>query len=97
MIPVPEPRPARLLRLLATAAVLLPCLYGFGGKFIELVRVSRLEADGAFAIAPIVNYLLASSGFLLLFCWAAGTGMLRDVESPKQAMLDNEARLDHPQ
>ena len=50
--------------------------------------------EGAFAISPIVNYLLASFGFLLLFGWAALGGMFHDIEQPKYTMLENEARLD---
>ena len=82
------------LRTVATLAVLLPCLYGFGSKFVELVALYRGDSDGAFAIAPIVNYLLASAGFLLLFGWAAFNGMFRDIEQPKHTMLENERWLD---
>jgi hypothetical protein len=42
----------------------------------------------------VLNYLLASMGFLCLFGWAAMHGMFRDVEQPKVTMLENEARLD---
>ena len=87
----------RIVMLLMAAAVLVPSLYGFGTKFIEFVALSRGDVDGAFAISPIVNYLLASFGFLLLFGWAALGGMFRDVEQPKYTMLENEARLDQPE
>lgn len=80
--------------LLMALAVLLPSLYGFGTKFLEFVALFRGDVDGAFAISPILNYLLASTGFLLLFAWAAIHGMFRDVEQPKYMMLENEARLD---
>jgi hypothetical protein len=76
------------------AAVLVPSLWGFGGKFLELVRVAGADADGAFAIAPIANYVLASAGFALLFLWAAARGMLRDIEGPKWTLLENESLLD---
>lgn len=75
-------------------AILIPSMYGFVGKFIELVHVFRGEADGAFAVAPIANYLLASAGFLCMLIWAAWNGMFRDIEYPKQALLDREAQLD---
>ena len=78
------------------AAVLLPSLYGFGTKFFEFVSLYRGDVDGAFAISPILNYLLASLGFLFLFAWAALGGMFRDIEGPKYTLLDNEALLDHP-
>ena len=51
------------ITLLLAVLVLLPSGYGFAGKFIELVRVYRGESDGAFAVAPMMNYLLASLGF----------------------------------
>jgi hypothetical protein len=80
--------------LAMSLAVLVPCLLGFGTKFIEFIALYRGDAEGAFAISPILNYLLASLGFLLLFGWAALGGMFRDVEAPKYAMLENEALLD---
>jgi hypothetical protein len=84
----------RLVMILMALAVLLPSLYGFGTKFLEFVALFRGDVDGAFAISPILNYLLASTGFLLLFGWAVLHGMFRDVEQPKYQMLENEARLD---
>lgn len=86
----------RLLGALLAAVILIPSLVGFGNKFLELVRIYRGDVDGAFAVAPITNYILASSGFLLLFFWAAANGMFRDIEKPKYAMLDNERQLDQP-
>jgi nitrogen fixation-related uncharacterized protein len=82
------------LTLLAAILILAPSLWGFGAKFVELVALYRGDTQGAFAIAPIVNYLLASAGFLLLFGWAAANGMFRDIERPKHDMLSNEASLD---
>ena len=72
----------------------MPSLWGFGSKFLEFVALARGEVDGAFALTPVVNYLLASFGFLCLFCWAALNGMFHDIEQPKVTMLENEARLD---
>lgn len=74
--------------------ILIPSMYGFVGKFIEFVHIYRGTAGGEFAIAPIMNYLLASSGFFCLFVWAAWHGMFRDVERPKIDMLHNEELLD---
>ena len=73
---------------------MLPSLYGFGTKFLEFIALYRGDVEGAFAISPILNYLLASLGFLLLFGWAALGGMFRDIEEPKYTMLENEAQLD---
>ena len=74
--------------------ILIPSMYGFAGKFIELVHVFRGEPGGAFAVAPIVNYLLASLGFLCMLAWASWNGMFHDVERPKFDMLEHEEQLD---
>lgn len=87
-------RPSRTLMWVFALAVLLPSLYGFGTKFLEFIALFRGDVDGAFAITPILNYLLASLGFLLLFGWAALGGMFKNVEQPKYSMLENEAWLD---
>jgi nitrogen fixation-related uncharacterized protein len=80
--------------LTLAALILIPSLWGFGSKFVEFIAIYRGDVDGAFAIAPILNYLLASIGFLLLFFWAVAGGMFHDIERPKYTMLENEARLD---
>lgn len=74
--------------------ILLPSMYGFVGKFIEFVHIYRGSSGGEFAVAPIMNYLLASAGFFCLLVWAAWNGMFRDIEKPKDEMLANEAILD---
>jgi hypothetical protein len=82
------------ITLLLAVLILIPSGYGFAGKFIELIRVFRGEPGGAFAVAPMMNYLLASLGFFCLLLWAAGRGMFRDIESPKHEMLERESELD---
>src|SRR5262245_34696791 len=82
------------LTLILAIAILVPSLWGFAGKFIELIATWRSDAEGAFALTPIMNYLLASLGFLVLFVWATVNGMFRDIERPKHMMLENERRLD---
>jgi hypothetical protein len=74
--------------------VLVPSMLGFVAKFIELVAVLRGDADGVFAITPILNYLFASLGFFCMLIWATQRGMFRDIESGKQAMLEQELLLD---
>lgn len=74
--------------------ILIPSLYGFAGKFIEFIHIYRGTGGGEFAVAPILNYLLASAGFFCMLLWAAWHGMFRDVERPKFEFLDNEARID---
>lgn len=67
---------------------------GFGAKFIEFVHTFQGEAEGAFAITPMVNYLLASAGFFCLLVWASMNGMFHDIEQPKHNMLEDDAALD---
>lgn len=91
------PRPPKRNRLWAILTVIFflgPAMFGFGTKFYELIRVFQGDSAGAFAVTPIVNYLLAGCGFVMLFAWAARNGMFRDIERPKFEMLDNERRLD---
>lgn len=83
--------------LLFAVLILVLSGYGFVGKFIELIQVFRGEPGGAFAVAPIMNYLLASLGFFCLLLWASAQGMFRDVESPKHDMLAHEEVLDRNQ
>jgi hypothetical protein len=90
-------RTHRVVMLLFALAVLVPSLLGFGTKFLEFIALYRGDVEGAFAISPILNYLLASFGFLLLFGWAAMSGMFHDIEAPKYTMLENEALLDESQ
>lgn len=85
--------PGRITLILAVL-ILIPSLYGFGSKFYEFVHIYRGETDGAFAVAPIINYLLASAGFFLLLLWATMNGMFRDIERPKFTLLEREAQLD---
>jgi hypothetical protein len=86
-------RPRPVLMTILALVILLPAMWGFGTKFIEFLALSR-DAEGAFAVVPILNYLLVSLGFLFLFGWAVMHGMFRDIERPKHTMLDNERRLD---
>ena len=82
------------ITLLLAVAILIPSLWGFGSKFIEFVQIYRGDVDGAFAVAPIINYLLASAGFFLLLLWATMNGMFHDIEKPKETMLEREQQLD---
>ena len=74
------------------------CCFGFGSKFIELVRLVMTDevaaTEGVFAVAPLTNYVFASAGFLCLLGWAAVHGMFHNIEEPKHTMLDIDAQLD---
>ncbi len=92
----PSSRWAQRVTIGLALAILIPSLWGFGSKFYEFVHLYRGASDGAFAIAPILNYLLASGGFFLLLLWAARNGMFRDIERPKYELLEREKQLDQP-
>ena len=60
-----------MINVLFAVAILVPSLWGFGDKFREFVLLARGDVDGVFAVTPVINYLLASFGFLLLV-WLGG-------------------------
>lgn len=80
--------------LLLAVMILIPSMFGFVNKFIEFFNVSQESGTGLFAVAPMLNYILASLGFLFMLFWAAANGMFHDVERPKHAMLEKENLLD---
>ena len=88
-------QPANIVVVLIFAVVILvPSMLGFVAKFIEFFRTFQGDASGAFAVTPMVNYLLATTGFLCLLSWATLNGMFHDIERPKHAMLEREQELD---
>lgn len=95
---IPKPKTTSRAQGITTIAfalvILVPSLLAFGNKFREFILLYSGDADGVFAITPIVNYLLASLGFFCLFFWAIYHGMFRDIEAPKYTMLENERMLD---
>ena len=95
--PGPTPRSrgtAWVVTIAFAVLILIPSMLGFVMKFMELIHLTQGEADGGFAITPVVNYLLASAGFFFLLLWAGINGMFNDLEKPKYLMLENEERLD---
>lgn len=82
------------LTWLFAAIVLIPTILGFANKFLDLILVVQGDEEGAFAVTPIVNYLLATAGFLCLLIWTAMQGAFRDLDGPSTAMLENQRRLD---
>ncbi|MBS0206093.1 MAG: hypothetical protein JSS49_24635 [Planctomycetes bacterium] len=77
-----------------SALVLIPTILGFANKFLDLVLVVQGDEEGAFAVTPIVNYLLATAGFLCLLIWTAMQGAFENLDGPSQTMFENEQRLD---
>lgn len=93
----PYPTPRRTFPWAMAGFVVLflgPSLFGFGIKFGEFIRAFSKDQGGAFAIPPMLNYLLASLGFLCLLGWAGVRGTFHDLEGPKYEMLERERRLD---
>jgi hypothetical protein len=82
-----------IVSMVLAVLILIPSLLGFGMKFLELMHVLRGEESGRFALTPIMNYLFASLGFLCLLIWATCQGMFRDIERPKETMLEMEEKL----
>ena len=94
MTNTPHPNRTKSMVLLVMAvAILVPSMLGFAAKFIEFIHVFRGETDGAFAITPVLNYLLASIGFFCMLIWATVNGMFHDMERPKHRMLEIEEEL----
>jgi len=91
--PRPQARSRSIGMIVLALVILVPAMLGFGIKFKEFLFLVR-DQEGAFTVVPILNYLLVSFGFLLLFGWAILHGMFRDIEKPKHTMLANEQRLD---
>lgn len=74
--------------------ILTPSMLGFAAKFVEFIHTFQGDAEGVFAITPMLNYLLASGGFFCMLIWAIANGMFHDMERPKHSMLEIEAQLD---
>lgn len=87
-------RRAQITTIVFAVVILIPSMLGFIAKFIEFTAVFRGAGEGAFAVTPIVNYLLATTGFFCLFGWAVMHGMFSNIEQPKQTMLETEELLD---
>jgi hypothetical protein len=75
------------------AAILIPACLGFSMKFKELLLLSGND-DGAFAVMPVVSYLVTTVGFFFLLIYATLSGMFRNIEGPKYKMLETERELD---
>lgn len=84
-----------IVLLVMAICILVPSMLGFFAKFIEFIHTFQQNGDGAFAITPILNYLLASIGFFCMLVWAATNGMFVDMEGPKYSMLEQEEMLNH--
>ena len=80
--------------IILSVIILIPSMVGFFYKLFEFTNIVRGEADGAFALTPILNYTFATLGFFCLLIWATFHGMFHDIEEPKFTMLDREDNLD---
>lgn len=84
-----------VITIMLAIPILLISMLGFGTKFIEFINTFRGESDGMFAITPMVNYLCASAGFLCMLVWAVLNGVFRDMERPKDVMLQQELEIEN--
>jgi nitrogen fixation-related uncharacterized protein len=83
-----------IVLLVMSICIIVPSMLGFSAKFLEFIHTFRGTSDGAFAVTPVLNYLLASVGFFCMLLWAAANGMFHDMEEPKHHMLELEEALD---
>ena len=67
---------------------------GFLFKLTEFAHTLTASPDVSFALMPMVTYLIVAAGFFCLLGWATMSGHWKDIEGPKQFLLDNEAALD---
>lgn len=74
--------------------ILIPGSLGFGEKLYQFFHVLRSDAEGRFALIPILAYLIISLGFIFILIWGAMKGMLSDMEGPKFRMLEREEELE---
>lgn len=74
--------------------ILVPTGSGFSVKFYRFFLAMREGEGSAFAILPMINYLLVAAGFVCLSIWAVFRGMFRDIEAPKFTMLEHENEID---
>lgn len=87
-------RTKNIVLIVMSVVILVPSMMGFVMKFIEFIHTFQGETDGAFAITPMLNYMLASLGFFCMLVWAIANGMFHDLERPKYRMLEIEHLLD---
>jgi hypothetical protein len=92
-----SPRLKNTVLLVMAVIILIPSMLGFFAKFYEFAHTLGSDSGGAFAITPMLNYLLASAGFFCLLVWAIANGMFFDMESPKYHMLQLDQQLDRQQ
>ena len=76
------------------AAVLIPSLMGFANKFLDLMIVAQGDEEGAFALTPMINYLLATAGFFCMLMWAITQGAFYDLNQPSHQMFGRELELE---
>ena len=92
-----QPHPIQRVSLwvwVISAAVLIPSILGFANKFLDLMIIASGDEEGAFALTPIVNYLLATAGFFCMLMWAVTQGAFHDLDQPCRQMMENERELE---
>jgi hypothetical protein len=90
----PDPsRFGKTLTLALTMAVLASSAWVIGDRVVAFLALDRGEAERALVVAPLVNYLFGSLGFLCLLGWAVLAGTFSDTEEPKYNILETEKAL----
>jgi len=81
----PTPRVPLWTRIVG-AAVLIPTILGFANKFLDLIIIAQGDEEGAFALTPMINYLLATAGFFCMLMYAVTQGAFHDINAPSHSM-----------
>lgn len=87
-------RGLRIGTAVMAVVALVPSCLGFGNKLIELFSLAGGGGEGAFAVVPLCNYMMATVGFACLLAWATANGMFRNIEQPKVDFFARERQLD---
>lgn len=74
--------------------MLIPSMLGFANKFLDLMIIAQGDEEGAFALTPMINYLLATAGFFCMLMYAVAQGAFHDLNGPSRAMFENELELE---
>jgi len=69
-------------------------MLGFANKFLDLMIIAQGDEEGAFALTPMINYLLATAGFFCMLMYAVAQGAFHDLNGPSRAMFENELELE---
>jgi ABC-type Na+ efflux pump permease subunit len=87
-------RDSKILSILVVALTVIAAGLTFMFKLYEFVAASTTGVLPGIVTATVLPYFFISGGFLLLAGWAWAGGHYKDIEGPKQAMLQQEAEYE---